>query len=103
MIGTIHSSESAERVRALGAKPVALDLLDARAVRQAVLASEPDAIVHEATALADARFTRNLDRTLRADEPASHRGHGQPARRRARGRRTPLRRPERRDLRQVRA
>ena len=41
-----------------------LDLLDARAVRKAVLASEPEAIVHEATALADARFTRNLDRSF---------------------------------------
>ena len=42
-------------MRALGAKPVALDLLDARAVRKAVLASEPEAIVHQATALADLR------------------------------------------------
>ena len=52
VIGTVRSPGSAERVRALGAKPVALDLLDARAVRKAVLASEPEAIVHEATALA---------------------------------------------------
>jgi 2-alkyl-3-oxoalkanoate reductase len=45
-------------------KPVALDLLDTRAVRKAVLASEPEAIVHQATALADARFTRSLDRSF---------------------------------------
>ena len=64
VIGTTTSSKGAERVRALGAKPIALDLLDARAVRQAVLASEPEAIVHEATALAEARFTRNLDRSF---------------------------------------
>ena len=57
--GTFRSPGGAERLRALGAKPVALDLLDARAVRKAVLASEPEAIVHEATALAELRFSRN--------------------------------------------
>ena len=41
-----------------------LDLLDARAVRKAVLDAEPDAIVHQATALADVRFSRNLDRSF---------------------------------------
>ena len=53
---------SAERLRALGAKPVMLDLLDAGAVRRAVLESEPEAIVHEATALANVKFSRNLDK-----------------------------------------
>jgi 2-alkyl-3-oxoalkanoate reductase len=65
VIGTVRSPGSAERVRALGAEAVALDLLDARAVRKAVLASEPEAIVHEATALADisfSRHSRNFDR-----------------------------------------
>jgi nucleoside-diphosphate-sugar epimerase len=45
---------------------VALDLLDAGAVRAAVLAAQPDAIVHQATALAGARFSRRLDRTFAA-------------------------------------
>ena len=49
--------------RALGAKPVLLDLLDAQAVRKAVLESEPEAIVHEATALANVKFSRNFDKT----------------------------------------
>jgi nucleoside-diphosphate-sugar epimerase len=49
VVGTYHSPANAERVRALGAKPVALDLLDARAVRKAVLESEPEAIVHHRT------------------------------------------------------
>ncbi len=53
-----------ERVRAFGAEPLALDLLDPRAVRKAVLETEPDAIVHQATALADVRFSRNLDRSF---------------------------------------
>jgi nucleoside-diphosphate-sugar epimerase len=64
VIGTFRSPSSAERVRALGAEPIALDLLDARAVRKAVLEAQPDAIVHQATALADVRFSGNLDRTF---------------------------------------
>jgi 2-alkyl-3-oxoalkanoate reductase len=64
VVGTYNSSANAERVRTLGAKPIALDLLDARAVRMAVLESEPEAIVHQATALANARFGRSLDRTF---------------------------------------
>jgi nucleoside-diphosphate-sugar epimerase len=62
VVGTYASPRNAERVRALGATPVALDLLDARAVRKAVLEAEPDAIAHEATALANMRFSRNFDR-----------------------------------------
>jgi nucleoside-diphosphate-sugar epimerase len=62
--GTFRSPGGAERLRGLGADPVRLDLLDAAAVRQAVLEAEPDAIVHEATALADAKFSRNLNRTF---------------------------------------
>jgi 2-alkyl-3-oxoalkanoate reductase len=64
VIGTSRSPANAERVRALGARAIALDLLDAPAVRRAVLDTEPDAIVHQATALADVRFSRNLDRTF---------------------------------------
>src|SRR5919109_2300922 len=64
VIGTFRSPVNAERVRALGAEPVALDLLDPRAVRKAVLEAAPDAIVHQATALANARFSRRLDRTF---------------------------------------
>jgi nucleoside-diphosphate-sugar epimerase len=64
VIGTFHSPASAERVRALGAEPVALDLLDAQAVLRAVRQAKPEAIVHQATALAGVRFGRSLDRTF---------------------------------------
>ena len=64
VIGTSRSPGNAERIRTLGAQPIALDLLDAAAVRRAVLEAEPDAIVHQATALADVRFSRNLDRSF---------------------------------------
>jgi 2-alkyl-3-oxoalkanoate reductase len=63
VIGTFRSG-NAEHVQTLGADPVRLDLLDAAGVRKAVLEAEPEAIVHEATALTDARFGRNLDRTF---------------------------------------
>ena len=64
VIGTSRSPRNAERVRALGAQPIVLDLLDRDAVIEAVAAAEPDAIVHQATALADVKFSRNLDRTF---------------------------------------
>ena len=62
VIGTHNSPASAELLRTLGAKPVKLDLLDARAVREVVLDSEPEVIVHEATALANVEFGRNMDK-----------------------------------------
>jgi nucleoside-diphosphate-sugar epimerase len=61
VIGTHHSPRSAELLRTLGAKPVMLDLRDAHAVRKAVLEHEPEAIVHEATALANLKWTRDFD------------------------------------------
>jgi nucleoside-diphosphate-sugar epimerase len=64
VIGTAHSAGKAGQLRALGAEPVALELLDARAARQVVLDARPEAIIHQATALADAGFSRNLDRTF---------------------------------------
>ncbi|MGH3024331.1 MAG: NAD-dependent epimerase/dehydratase family protein [Gaiellaceae bacterium] len=64
VIGTFRSPGGAERVRALGGHPIQLDLLDPRAVRKVVLEAEPEAIVHQATALADVRFSRNFDRVF---------------------------------------
>ena len=64
VIGTSRSPANAERLRPLGAEPVALDVLDARAVHEAIATAEPDAIVHQATALADVSFSTNLDRSF---------------------------------------
>ena len=64
VIGTFRSPGNDQRVQSLGAQPVALDLLDARAVREAVLRAEPEAIIHQATALATVRFGRSLDRSF---------------------------------------
>jgi len=62
VIGSHNSPSRAALVWTLGAKPVLLDLLDADAVRSAVLESEPDVIVHQATALANMTFGRNFDK-----------------------------------------
>ena len=57
----------AGRLRALGAEPIALDLLDAGAVRAAPsLETRPDAIIHEATALANVRLRPQPRPQLRA-------------------------------------
>jgi nucleoside-diphosphate-sugar epimerase len=64
VIATFRSPGNAECLGRLGVEPIALDLLDPNAVRRAVLEAEPDAIVHEATALANVRFSRNFDRSF---------------------------------------
>jgi nucleoside-diphosphate-sugar epimerase len=64
VIGTSRSPGNAERIRALGAEPMVLDLLDPRSVRTAVIEARPEAIVHQATALANVRFSKDLDRTF---------------------------------------
>jgi 2-alkyl-3-oxoalkanoate reductase len=62
VIGSSRSPGTAGRLRELGCEPVALDALDAAAVRGAVAATRPDAIIYQATALADGGLSRNLDR-----------------------------------------
>jgi nucleoside-diphosphate-sugar epimerase len=62
--GSSRSAGQAGRLRALGAQPIVLDVLDARAVRHAVTAAGPDAIIYQATALANATFGRGLDRAF---------------------------------------
>jgi nucleoside-diphosphate-sugar epimerase len=60
--GTTRSD--ADRVRALGAEPVVVDALDAAAVRAAVVAAEPDVVVHQLTALSGLRLARNFDKAF---------------------------------------
>jgi 2-alkyl-3-oxoalkanoate reductase len=62
--GTSRSPDKAGRLRAHGAEPVVLDVLDRDAVREAVLAARPDAIVHQATALAGMSDLKHFDRAF---------------------------------------
>ena len=64
VIGTSRSAGKADLLGALGAEPVQLDVLDREAVRTAVLAARPDAIVHQATALAGLSDFRHFDRSF---------------------------------------
>src|SRR5215207_7545894 len=64
VIGASRSAAKHDRLRAQGAEPVALDVLDGQAVRDAVHAARPDAIVHQATALAEASDLKHFDRTF---------------------------------------
>jgi nucleoside-diphosphate-sugar epimerase len=61
VIGTHNSLSSAELLRTLGAKPVRLDLLDARAVHKVVLENEPEAIIHPT----DRNLTRRHRQAIR--------------------------------------
>jgi nucleoside-diphosphate-sugar epimerase len=64
VIGSSRSTERADHLRKLGAEPVLLDLLDAAAVRRAVLAARPDAVLHQATALSGSNDLKHFDRTF---------------------------------------
>jgi 2-alkyl-3-oxoalkanoate reductase len=64
VIGSARSPDKAERLRRLGAEPVVLDALDARAVHEAVAVARPDAIVHQATALTGLSDLKHFDRSF---------------------------------------
>ncbi len=60
--GTTTNPTSAEAIRAMGAEPVVVDGLDAIRVGEAVARAEPDAIIHEMTALSGTPDFRHFDR-----------------------------------------
>jgi nucleoside-diphosphate-sugar epimerase len=62
VVGMTRSAVKAEAVRTLGAAPVVADALDPEQVARAVAEAEPEAIVHELTALAGSLDMRNFDR-----------------------------------------
>jgi hypothetical protein len=64
VIGTSRSRKKADTLREQGAEAVVLDVLDPPAVLEAVTAATPDAIVHEATALAGMNDIKNFDRSF---------------------------------------
>jgi 2-alkyl-3-oxoalkanoate reductase len=64
VVGTSRSAEKADRLREQHVETVVVDLLDPSAVHEAVSAAKPDAIVHEATALAGLTNLRQFDRSF---------------------------------------
>ncbi|CNE05649.1 NAD dependent epimerase/dehydratase family protein [Mycobacterium tuberculosis] len=57
--GTTRRAERAGLLRELGAEPVIVDMLDAAAVRDAVAAQRPDAVIHQLTDLSAEDFAAN--------------------------------------------
>ena len=66
VIGTCRSPGKAGRLRALGAEPIVLDVLDAGAIRAAVSAVQPDAVIYQATALAGVSDFKHFDASFAA-------------------------------------
>ena len=59
---TTRTPEKAEELRGLGAKPVVVDGLDSAGMTKAVAGAEPEAVVHQMTALAGKADLRRFDR-----------------------------------------
>jgi nucleoside-diphosphate-sugar epimerase len=66
VIATTRRPERAERLRGLGATATAMDGLDAASVGETVARAEPDAIVHQMTALSGKPDMRHFDRWFAA-------------------------------------
>jgi nucleoside-diphosphate-sugar epimerase len=64
VVATTRSTGKAKQLENLGAEPVVVDGLDAAAVGAAVAKAEPDAIVHQMTALSGSIDLRHFDRTF---------------------------------------
>jgi nucleoside-diphosphate-sugar epimerase len=62
VVGTTRSLQKSEELRAAGAEPAVVDLLDRGAVTAAVRRAEPEVIVHEATALSELASPRRWAR-----------------------------------------
>ena len=60
--GTTTNVESSAAIRTMGAEPVVVDGLDAAGIGEAVARAEPDAIIHEMTALSGTPDFRHFDR-----------------------------------------
>lgn len=58
VVGTTRNSAKAQRLRDLGAEPAIVDALDRKAVLAAVARAQPDAIVHELTALSSVNMLK---------------------------------------------
>ena len=62
VIGTSRSQARATHLATMDVHPIVLDVLDRAAVHNAVAASQPQAIIYQATGLAGVRVLRSLDR-----------------------------------------
>ena len=64
VVGSSRSPEKSDRLAALGAEPIVLDVLDPDAVRKTVTEVRPDAIIHQATSLSGLSDLKNPDKAF---------------------------------------
>jgi nucleoside-diphosphate-sugar epimerase len=64
VVGMTRSGAKQEAIVAMGAEPAVADALDPDQVARAVAEAEPEAVVHELTALSGSLDLRNIDRTF---------------------------------------
>ena len=64
VVGTTRSADKADAIAKLGAQPVVVDVFDAAALKDAVAAAAPDAIIHQLTDLAFAPGTPQYEEGL---------------------------------------
>src|SRR4051812_20435941 len=62
VVATTRTPGKADALRSAGAEPLVLDVLDRDAVMAAVMRAEPDAVIHEATALGTMNDFRHIER-----------------------------------------
>src|SRR5919106_1549717 len=64
VVASTRTSEKARALRATGAEPIVVDVLDREAVVDAVVRAAPEAVVHQATALAGVFNLKHFSRTF---------------------------------------
>jgi nucleoside-diphosphate-sugar epimerase len=74
VVATTRKREKLDALRALGAKAVEMDGLDAGSVGEAVARAEPDVIVHQMTSLAGANDLKHFDDTFAVTNKLRTRG-----------------------------
>ena len=68
VIGTTRSAARASELEQLSVQAAVVDVFDAGALRAAVLAARPDAVIHQLTALPQRLDTRRPERTFAAND-----------------------------------
>jgi 2-alkyl-3-oxoalkanoate reductase len=72
--GTTRSPAKADTLREAGAEPVVLDALDTEALKAAVLAARPDAVIHQLTSIPPRIDPRKLERDFAVNDRLRSRG-----------------------------
>jgi len=62
--GMTRTAAKADAIRAMGAKPAVADALDPEAVAEAVAHADPDAVIHQLTAIDASALGRSIDKTF---------------------------------------